>query len=110
LYAVLIDHVPTPLAAQALVEALREQGFGDAVVLGRATLSVRVGEPLGLRGSVQLAERLRARGYQVRIAAQPGVAVAFVIRHGNFASREEADEKGETLERLGLANHVIRVK
>jgi cell division septation protein DedD len=63
-----------------------------------------------LRAAVQLAENLRAKGHQVRVAAQPGEAQTFMIRHGNFASREEADAKGAELERLGLPNHVVRAK
>ncbi|MBI4594658.1 MAG: SPOR domain-containing protein, partial [Candidatus Rokubacteria bacterium] len=93
------------------VAALREQGLPGAVVLGAGeSLTVRVGEPLALHPAVQLAERVRAKGHQVRVAAQPGEAVTFVIRHGNFASREEAEAKGQELARLGLANHVVRVK
>jgi hypothetical protein len=91
--------------------ALREQGFPDPVVLeGEPGPSLRIGEPLVLRGAVQLGERLRARGHHVRIAVQRGEAVTFVIRHGNFTSRPEAEGKSQELERLGLANHVVRVK
>jgi cell division protein FtsN len=110
-YAVLIERVPTARAAQALVQSLREQGFGDAVVLGESEpLRVRVGAPLPLRGAVQAAERLRAAGHQVRVSAQPGEATMFVIRHGNFATSEDAEAKGRELLRLGLANQVVRVK
>jgi hypothetical protein len=111
LYAVLVERVPTTREAQALVSALREQGFGDAVVLaGAEPLNVRVGPALPLRGAVLLAERLRTRGHAVRVAAQPGEAVNFLIRHGNFVSRREAEERAAALTRLGLANHVVRVK
>ena len=111
LYAVLIDGVPTARDAQALVAALREQGVGDAFVTGeREPLNVQVGPPLALRGAVQLAERLRANGHQVRVAAQPGEAVAFVIRHGSFATPQEAEAKGQELMLLGLGNQVVRVK
>jgi uncharacterized protein involved in exopolysaccharide biosynthesis/Mrp family chromosome partitioning ATPase len=111
LYAVLIDRVPTARDAQALVAALREQGVGDATVTGeREPLSVQAGPPHALRGAVQLAERLRANGHQVRVAAQPGEAVAFVIRHGNFATPQEAEAKGQELMLLGLGNQVVRVK
>jgi len=111
LYAVLIDRVPTARDAQALVASLREQGAGDATVIGeREPLSVQVGPPQALRGAVQLAERLRASGHQVRVAAQPGEAVAFVIRHGNFATLQEAEAKGQELMLLGLGNQVVRVK
>jgi Mrp family chromosome partitioning ATPase/uncharacterized protein involved in exopolysaccharide biosynthesis len=108
LYAVLIERIAEP---EALIDTLREQGFTDAVLVRNgAGPSVRVGEPMVLRGAVQLAERLRAQGHQVRIAAQPGEAITFVIRHGNFASREEAEQRSGDLTRMGLANHVVRVR
>jgi succinoglycan biosynthesis transport protein ExoP len=111
LYAVLIGRESGAREAEVIVTTLREQGFPESVVLGAGdSLSVRVGEPLLLHGAVQLAEGLRAKGYQVRVAAQPGEAQTFVIRHGNFASREEADARGAELGRLGLRNHVVRAK
>jgi hypothetical protein len=111
LYAVLIEKVPSARDAQALIAALREQGFGGAFVVGeREPLSVQVGLPLPLRGAVQTAERLRASGHAVRIAVQPGEAVTFAIRHGNFATQREAETKGQELIRLGLGNQVVRVK
>jgi cell division septation protein DedD len=110
-FAVLIDRLPSQREAELVAAALREQGFRDAVVLdGEPGPSVRIGEPLVLRGAVQLGERLRARGHQVRIATQRGDAVTFVIRHGNFISRQEAETKSQELERLGLANNVVRVR
>src|SRR5262245_8295699 len=111
LYGVLIERVPTARDAQQLVSALREQGFPDAVILGGGEpLTLRVGDPLPLHGAVQLAERVRGRGHQVRVAVQAGEAVTFVIRHGNFALRSEAEEKAEELSRLGLPNRVVRVR
>ena len=111
LYAVLIERVPGSREAQTLVATLREQGFPESVgVNGSDGLVVRVGEPMLLRATVQLAENLRAKGHQVRVAAQPGQAQTFVIRHGNFASREEADGKAAELSRLGLPNRVVRAK
>jgi len=112
LYAVLVERLPSLRDAEALSATLRADGFPEGNILGGAgaTHSVRVGEPLPLRGAVQLAERLRARGHAVRVAAQPGEAVEFVIRHGNFASREEAQSRAGELERLGLSNHVVRVR
>src|SRR5207244_191436 len=111
LYAVLIEKIPGARDAQTLITALREQGFGGAFVVGeREPLSVQVGLPLPLRGAVQTAERLRASGHAVRIAVQPGEAVTFAIRHGNFATLQEAETKGQELIRLGLGNQVVRVK
>ena len=111
LYAVLIEKIPSARDARALVAALRQQGFADAFVVGeREPLSVQMGLPLPLRGAVQTAERLRASGHQVRVAAQPGEAVMFALRHGNFATSGEAEAKGQELMRLGLGNQVVRVK
>ncbi len=110
-YAVLIEQVPSMREAQVLVSTLRQQGFPEAMVLaGGQSFSVRIGEPLALRGAVQLAEQLRSRGHQVRLAGQPGEATSFVIRHGNFATRQEAEDKSAELERLGLPNHVVQVR
>jgi hypothetical protein len=44
------------------------------------------------------------------VAAQPGEAVAYMIRHGNFASRPEAEAKAEEFGRLGLPHQVIQVR
>jgi sporulation related protein len=110
-YAVIVERIPTKRDAQALVASLREEGFGEAKVLGEnEPLRVRVGTPLPLRAAVQVAENLRAAGHHVRVAAQPGEAPSFVIRHGTFTSAEEAQAKSQELVRLGLANQVVRVK
>ena len=111
LYGVFVEHLAGPREAQALVKTLGEQGFPEAIVLDTGeTLGVRVGDARLLRGAVQLGESLRAKGYQVRVAAQPGEAQTFVIRHGNFGSREEAETRGGELARLGLPNYVVRAK
>jgi hypothetical protein len=110
-YAVLVERIPTLRDAQAIAAGLRDQGLGDGAVVGTSEpYTVRVGEPLPLRGAVQLAERVRAAGHRVRVAAQAGEAVTYVIRHGNFASREEAEAKGRELVRLGLPNQAVQVK
>ena len=50
-FAVLIERLPSRREAELLAAALREQGFLDSVVLdGEPGPSVRVGEPLVLRG------------------------------------------------------------
>jgi cell division septation protein DedD len=110
IYAVLIDRVLTTHEAKRLAAALRAQGLGEAVIVGRDPVVLRVGAPLVLRGAVELAGRLRAAGHRVRIAAQPGEASALVIRHGAFASREEAEAKRRELGQLDLpANQVVQV-
>ena len=73
-------------------------------------LSVQVGAPLPLRGAVQVAERLRAEGHQVRVAVQPGAATMYVVRHGNFTTAEAAEVKARELVRLGLASQVVRAR
>jgi hypothetical protein len=110
LYAVLIERLPAGRDPQALLAALRERGFAGASLLAQDPPAIRLGEPLPLRGAVDLAERARAQGHPVRVAAEPGEAVAYVIRHGSFASRREAETKAEELGRLGLSLQVIQVR
>src|SRR5262249_37310055 len=66
-YAVLIERIPTAQDAKRLGMALRDQGIDDAVVVSTDPVVLRVGTQLPLRGAVELAERVRAAGHQVRI-------------------------------------------
>jgi capsular exopolysaccharide synthesis family protein len=110
-YAVLIERMPPGRDAASLVTALREKGVGEATVVGTDPSTVRVGGAVPLRAAVELAERVRAAGYHVRVAAQRGEAVTFVIRHGNFVSPEEAEAKGRELARLSLpGSQVVQVR
>ena len=110
LYAVLLERIPAGRDPESVIAALREQGFADPAVVGQDPPVIRFGDPLLLRGAVELAERARALGHPVRVAAQPGEAVAYMIRHGNFVSRQDAAEKAEEFGRLGLAYQVIQVR
>jgi cell division protein FtsN len=102
LYAVLIERVPTAQDARAIISALREQGLGEASITSTDPVVVRVAEPRPLRGAVELADRLRKAGYRVRVAAQPGERVGYVIRHGSFATRDEAEARNRELARLNV--------
>jgi polysaccharide biosynthesis transport protein len=109
-YAVLLERMPAGRDAETLAAALREQGFPGASALRHDPPAVQLGEPLPLRGAVDLAERARALGHPVRVAAQPGDAIAYTIRHGTFASRHEAESKADELGRLGLSHQVIQIR
>jgi cell division septation protein DedD len=111
-YAVLIERVPTAHEARMLVNVLREQGIGEAVIASTDPLAVRVGELRPLRGAVQLAERVRKAGHRVRVAAQqPSDGIAYVIRHGSFATRDEAETRRRELARLKVpAAQVVQVR
>lgn len=111
LYGVFLERLRDRGEAVATVDRLRAEGFPPAVILETRTgPSVRVGEPAPLRTAVQLAEKLRAAGHEVRVAVQPGEAFSLSIRHGNFASAEEARARSRDLVDKGLANRVVRVK
>ncbi len=111
LYGVFIERLPSLSEAQATIERLKAGGFAQAVVIGNGeSLSIRVGEPAPLRTAVQVAEKLRAAGHKVRVAVQPGEALNLTIRHGNFASEDEARTRSQDLVRQGLENRVVRVK
>jgi cell division protein FtsN len=110
LYAVLLERIPSNREAQSLVTTLREQGLPEATLISPEPPIVRAAEPAPLRTAVEVAEKLRASGHHVRVAAQPGEAPAYMIRHGNFASRTEAESKAGELDRLGLTHQVIQVR
>jgi cell division septation protein DedD len=110
LYAVLLERIPAGRDPESVSAALREQGFADPAVVGQDPPVIRLGDLLPLRGAVELAERARALGHPVRVAAQPGEPVTYMIRHGNFVSRQEAAEKAEEFGHLGLAYQVIQVR
>jgi uncharacterized protein involved in exopolysaccharide biosynthesis/Mrp family chromosome partitioning ATPase len=111
LYAVLIERVPTPHDARTIITVLREQGVGEAVIASTDPLVVRVGDLRPLRGAVQLAERVRNAGHQVRVAAQGNDRVAYSIRHGSFATRDEAEARSRELARLSVpAAQVVQVR
>jgi cell division septation protein DedD len=111
LYGVLVEELPGAREAQALLSQLAEQRFPEALIVSNnEMLMVRVGDPQLLHGAVELGKRLRAKGYQVRVTAQPGTVETFVIRHGNFASREHAEARGSELRGLGIPSYVVRAK
>lgn len=109
LYAILIERVPTAQEAQTLAAYLKEQGGLPAVLLGKEpNLTVRVRKQMELHTAVRLTEQLRAEGHSVRVTAED--AQTFIIRHGNFGSREEAEARGKELARLGLVNKIVKAK
>jgi cell division septation protein DedD len=111
LFAVLVSPLKDPEEGQATVERLRKDGYPPSVLLvGRTGVTVRVGPPEPLRSAVQLAEKLRAAGYEARVATEPTRAGQVSLRHGNFASRAEAEEASREIARLGVPNEVIQVR
>ena len=110
-FSVVIPQVRDAEEAQAIVERLRQEGFIQAVVLAAGPrLTVRVAQALSLRTAVQTAERLRAVGHDAQVVAERSRAGQIALRHGNFASREEAEAAGREIARLGVANEVIRLR
>lgn len=96
---------------QAAVERLQKDGQTAAVVTaGRTSTTVRVGEATPLRAAVQLAERLRASGYDAKVVAEASLAGQVSLRHGNFASRPEAEAASREITRLGVPNEVIQIR
>jgi hypothetical protein len=111
LYTVLIPDLASPEEAQAALTRLRQDGFGDAVALARPEgIAVRVAQALPLRLAVRIAERLRAAGHAARLTAEPGRPVHITLRHGNYASRQEAGAASDEVARLGVPNEIVRVK
>lgn len=111
LFAVQVSSLKDPEEGQATVERLQKEGHPPSVLLvGRTGVTVRVGPPAPLRTAVQLAEKLRAAGYDARVATEPTRAGQVSLRHGNFASRAEAEAASREVARLGVPNEVIQVR
>jgi cell division septation protein DedD len=109
-YAVLIERVASAAEARTIGAVLREQGL-ETVVSTSEPVVIRVGEPRVLRGAVELAARVRKAGYQVRVVAQPGGGAAYTIRHGSFATRDEAEGRSRELARLSVpVAQVVQVR
>jgi cell division septation protein DedD len=111
LFAVLVSSLKDPEEGQVTVERLQKDGYPPSVLLvGRTGVTVRVGSPAPLRSAVQLAEKLRAGGYDARVATVTAHAGQVNLRHGNFASRAEAEAASREVARLGVPNEVIQVR
>jgi SPOR domain len=111
LFAVLIASLRDPEEGQTTIERLQKDGYAQGVLMvGRTGVTVRVGVPTPLRTAVQLAEKLRGAGYDARVATEPTRAGQVSLRHGNFASRAEADEASREVTRLGVPNEVIQIR
>ena len=111
LFSVLIPQVRDTDEAQAVVERLRQEGFAQAVVLAaKDGLAVRVAHSLPLRTAVQTAEHLRGAGHDARVAGEASRAGHISLRHGNFATRQEAEAASREIARLGVPNEVIQVR
>ena len=111
LFAVHVSSLKDPEEGQATVERLQKDGYPPSVLLvGRSGVSVRVGPPVPLRTAVQLAEKLRTASYDARVATEPTRAGQVSLRHGNFASRAEADAASREIARLGVPNEVIQIR
>jgi hypothetical protein len=111
LFAVQVSSLKDPEEGQATVERLQREGHPPSVLLvGRTGVTIRVGPPAPLRTAVHLAEKLRAAGYDARVATETTRAGQVSLRHGNFASRAEADAASRDVARLGVPNEVIQVR
>jgi cell division septation protein DedD len=111
LFAVVVSSLKDAEEGQATVERLQKDGYGPGVLLvGRTGVTIRVGAATPLRTAVQLAEKLRAAGYDARVATDTTRAGQVSLRHGNFASRAEAEEASREVARLGVPNEVIQIR
>ena len=52
----------------------------------------------------------RGAGYDAKVVAEATHAGQVSLRHGNFASRGEADAASREIARLGVPNEVIQIR
>jgi cell division septation protein DedD len=111
LFAVHVISLKDPEEGQSTIERLQKEGYPQSVLLvGRSGVTVRVGPPTPLRTAVQLAEKLRGAGYDARVATESTRAGQVSLRHGNFASRAEAETASREIAQLGVPNEVIQIR
>jgi SPOR domain len=111
LFSVQIGSLKDAEDGQATVERLQKAGYAAALVPGgRSGATVRVGEATPLRTAIQVAEKLRTAGYDAHVVAEPARAGQVSLRHGNFASRGEAEAASREIARLGVPNEVIQIR
>jgi cell division protein FtsN len=111
LFSVHIGSLRDADEGQATAERLEREGYGPVTVLtGRTGPTVRVGEATPLRTAVQLAEKLRTAGLDARVVTEATHAGQVSLRHGNFASRGEAEAASREIARLGVPNEVIQIR
>jgi len=111
LFSVLIPEIRDTDEAQGIVERLRQERFDQAVVLAaKDGLAVRVAQSVPLRTAVKTAEQLRGAGYEARVIGEASRAGYITLRHGNFATRQEAEAASREIVRLGVPNEVIQVR
>jgi cell division septation protein DedD len=105
--------LPPPRDAEegrAIVARLRRDGFTQVVMLGTDQgLSLRVARAIPLKMAAEFAERLRAAGHDPSLSAEATQPGQVTLRHGTFASREEAEAVGREISRLGLPNEVVEI-
>ncbi len=90
---------------------LHQDGFAQAVMVDQGENPViRISGGIPLRIAVRIAERLRAAGHEPRISAEAARGPQITLRHGNFTSREEAEEVGREISRLGVVYEVVQVR
>jgi cell division septation protein DedD len=106
--------LPPPRDAEegrAILARLRESGFTQVSPLeADQGLSLRVARAIPLRLAAQLAERLRTAGFEPRVTAEADEQGQVTLRHGNFASRDEAEAIGRAISRLGVPNEVVEIR
>jgi hypothetical protein len=111
LFSVLVTEIHDTDEAQGIVERLRQERFDQAVVLAaKDGLAVRVAQSVPLRTAVKTAEQLRGAGYEARVIGEASRAGYIALRHGNFATRREAEAASGEIARLGVPNEVIQVR
>ena len=113
LYSVYLPLPSDPEEARAALERLRQDGF--AVVLGQPAdgplpAAVLIARAMPLRTAVRVADRLRGVGQNPRVTADASRDGQVTLRHGSFATREEAAAVGRELARLGVSAEIVRIR
>jgi hypothetical protein len=110
LYFAVIDEIAEEALAAEIGRELEQEGLPHRVDQAGGGFRVRLAEPVPLGVAAPLASRYMERGLTARFERIPGVAVAHLLRHGSFRTRQEAEAARAELARLGVAADVIAAR
>jgi len=107
-HVVTIGDTPERAAAEDLAKLLANQGIRARVTSEGGRFTVEVGSFASEDDAIDLARELQKRNYPPMIRDLQQKATLYLIRLGNYASRDEARAKGAELESKGFRYFVVK--
>lgn len=94
--------------AEATIRRLGVDGFPSTLIPMEGKYSPLVGSFVNLDDAIDMARELQKKNYRPKITSKPATTAIFQVRHGQFATRDEALKRGEELKSKGFSAWVVR--